>query len=125
MTIITKEQIISVRSDPTTAPEVTSRLEDPGIAQKPLHALSDQDWADLHDACLETLINEAPIVESFDAEQDKGVYSVDIRGIDGAYFVQAIEFDDLGIFSSLEEARNRADLQFGEFRVNNAYDQDE
>jgi hypothetical protein len=37
--------------------------------------------------------------------------------VEGAYFVRAIEFDDLGVFSTLEEARAEADSMHGEFRL--------
>jgi hypothetical protein len=47
---------------------------------------------ELHDAAYDALTNEAPVVESFTAEQDKGAYHVCIRGIPGAYFVQATEY---------------------------------
>jgi hypothetical protein len=65
----------------------------------------------------EVLLNEAPEVESFNAEQSKSAYSVTTYGVEGAYFVRAIEFDDLGVFSTLEEARAEADSMHGEFRL--------
>jgi hypothetical protein len=114
---MTLVQIEVVRADPLFSAEVVSRLPDPSVARKPAVSLSEHDWNDLHDACLEILTNEAPLVESFDAEQSKGVYSVTIRGIPGAYFVSAIEYDDSGIFSTLEDARALADSAHGEFRV--------
>lgn len=114
---LSRKQIDAVRSDPTVGPEVAASLGDPSLVSKPSDSLADSEWDDLHDACLDALTNKAPDVESFDAEQSKGVYSVYIRGVPGAYFVSAIEFDDSGVFSTLEEARNYADSEHGEFRV--------
>ena len=122
---ITREQIAVLRFDPTLAPAVVSRLSDPIVATKNTSLISDNEWDDLHDACLEALINNSPDVESFDCEQSKGVYTVTIRGVPGGYFVFAVEFDNTGIFSTLEEARAEADDTHGEFRVRDGADPEE
>lgn len=114
---LTREQIDAVRSDPFLGPEVAASLGDASLARRPADMLTDSEWDSLQEACLEALTNEAPDVESFEAEQGKGAYSVCIRGVPGAYFVTAIEFDDSGAFSTLEDARNYADSEHGEFRV--------
>lgn len=62
-------------------------------------------------------MNEAPVVWSVTAEQDKGEYSIVILGVPGAYYVQAPEYDDKGVFDSLDDAENFVDLNFGEFLV--------
>ena len=71
----------------------------------------------LHDACVDTLKNEAPAIEEFNAEQDIGLYLVVIRGVAGAYFVEAADHDDSGVFSELAEARSRLHFDFGEFLI--------
>lgn len=119
---ISREQIDAVRNDLLLSSEVGLRLLEPSVAREPAASLSEDDWDNLGDACLEALTNDAPEVESFDAEQSKGVYSVTIRGVPGAYFVSAIEFDDSGVFSSLDEARAEADSVHGEFRLSGAND---
>lgn len=119
---MTADQIEAVRADPLLSSEVVSRLPDPAVARKPVASLSEDEWSYLYDACLEALTNEAPLVESFNAEQSKGVYSVTIRGIPGAYFISAIEFDDSGVFSTLDDARDEADSEHGEFRVSDGAD---
>ena len=44
----------------------------------------------LHDV----FTNNAPSVEDYTAEQSKGAYPVHIRGVPGAYIVDAMAFDD-------------------------------
>ena len=73
------------------------------------------DTDDLRDAAYDALVNEAPEVKAWDAEQDKGVYSVVVRGVPGAYFVQAMEYDDDGVYSTLDEAVAAAEASYGEF----------
>ena len=71
----------------------------------------------LRDAYLDALKNEAPVIEEFTAEQDLGPYLVAIRGVAGAYFVEAADRDDSGVFSELGEARSRLHFDFGEFLI--------
>jgi hypothetical protein len=66
---------------------------------------------------LEVLNDDGPEVEVYEAEQSKGIYLVVIVGVEGAYFVRAIEYDDQGLFSSLEEARSQLMSDYGEFLV--------
>lgn len=114
---ISREQIDAISSDELLGPAVASGLSDPLLAFRPSASLTELEWDDLHDACLEACMNVAPVVETFDAEQDKGVYTVAIHGVPGAYYVFAPEFDMAGLFSSLDEARCDADDVHGEFRV--------
>jgi hypothetical protein len=72
---------------------------------------------DLYDAAFDALLNDAPEVESFTAEQDKGAYHVVIRGVPGAYFVSALEYDHDGFFDDLDEAERAVYRRFGEFLV--------
>ncbi len=117
MMTITREQILAICSDPLLGPAAMARLSDPEVSRRPSASLTDSEWDDLHDSCLETLMNDAPIVESFEAEQSKGTYTVSIRGVPSAYFVTAPEFDSDGVFSTLDDARDHADSEHGEFRV--------
>lgn len=75
------------------------------------------DAYDLHDAAYDALVNDAPEVKAWDAEQDKGAYSVVVRGVSGAYFVQAMEYDDDGVYSTLDEAVAAAEANYGEFFI--------
>lgn len=114
---ISNLQIDAVRQSPILSPHVLDRLDDPTIVEQPIGDLSKEALESLRDAVLEALVNEAPEVESFNAEQDKGAYSVTTLGVPGAYFVFAIEFDRAGVFSTLDEARDYAEDIHGEFRV--------
>ena len=114
---LTREQIDAVRSDPFLGPEVAASLGDTHLAIKPSDSLTDKEWDELDDACSNGLFNGAPLVESFEAAQSNGPYPVSIRGVPGAYFVTAPEFSPAGAFSTLEDARNYADSEHGEYRV--------
>ena len=92
-------------------------LEDRGCLIKPLSILTPIQIDSLHDACVDTLKNEAPAIEEFAAEQDCGPYLILIRGVAGAYFVEAADHDDSGFFSELDEARSRLHFDFGEFVI--------
>jgi hypothetical protein len=92
-------------------------LEDRGCLIKPLSILTPVQIDRLHDACVDTLRNESPVIEEFTAEQDCGPYLVVIRGVAGAYFVEAADHDDSGFFSELDEARSRLHFDFGEFVI--------
>ena len=70
---------------------------------------------DLYDSGYDALLNEAPTIEQFTAEQSKGEYPVVIRGVPGAYFVQALEYDDIGVFDNIEQARDALFSQYWEF----------
>jgi integrase len=92
-------------------------LEDRGCLIKPLSILTPIQIDSLHDACVDTLKNDAPAIEEFAAEQGCGPYLVVIRGVAGAYFVEAADHDDSGFFSELDEARSRLHFDFGEFVI--------
>lgn len=68
-----------------------------------------------YDTIIDILTNNAPVVKEFEAEQDKDVYSIEIRGLSGAYFVWAAEYDDSEIFTSRKDAENYVQENFGEF----------
>ena len=69
------------------------------------------------DSAWEILMDGAPIVREYEAEQDKGAYAVVIRGVEGVYFIQAVEYDDLGPYETLSDAEEAVDQQFGEFLI--------
>jgi hypothetical protein len=97
--------------------KLADSLDNRGCLIKPLSVLTPIPIDSLHDACVDALKNEAPAIEEFTAEQDIGPYLVSIRGVAGAYFVEAADHDDSGVFSELEEARSRLHFDFGEFVI--------
>jgi hypothetical protein len=95
--------------------KLADHLDDRSCLTKPLSVLTPAQVEGLHDACVDTLKNEAPALEEFTAEQDLGSYLGLIRGVAGAYFVEPADYDDSGFFSELEEARSRLHFNFEEF----------
>ena len=69
--------------------KLTSDLDDRSSLIKPLSILTPVQVDRLHDACVDTLKNEAPAIEEFTAEQDLGLYLVVIRGAAGALFCRS------------------------------------
>ncbi len=61
------------------------------------------------------VLSDAPEIEVFEAEQDEGIYHVTIRGFPGAYFVQAVDYDDSEVFLTQDEAESYVQVNFGEF----------
>jgi hypothetical protein len=95
------------------SPEQINAIVTAGLVEN--NRYSDADG--LHDAAFDALVNEAPVVAQWKAKQsdEYGGYFVVVRGVPGAYFVQALDHDDIGIFSDLTEAINKAVLVYGEF----------
>ena len=67
----------------------------------------------LRDACLDALKSEAPAIRNLLLNRISGPYLVVIRGVAGAYFVEAADRDDSGVFSELGEARSRLHFDYG------------
>jgi hypothetical protein len=114
MLTITRAQIDAVRLSTELGPRV---CDSPVKASS---EMSDADYDHIEDACIDALISDAPVVEEFEAEQDKGVYSVIVQGVPGAYIVFAPEYDHAGVFSSMDEALSYVDVQYGEFLIQNS-----
>lgn len=69
------------------------------------------------DTATDVFLNEAPIITSWEAEQDQGPYTICVRGINGAYFIEALEYEDIGVFDTLEEAEFAVGMNYGEFII--------
>ena len=113
---LSRQQIDSIRQSELRC-KLVDYLDDRSCLIKPLSILTPVQVDSLHDACVDTLKNVAPAIEEFAVEQDLGPYLVVIRGVAGAYFVEAADRDDSGIFSELEEARSRLHFDFREFLI--------
>jgi hypothetical protein len=85
------------------------------LTVKPLGELDEEDVDRLSEVAVEALRDCAIAVESYEAEQDKGVYDINIMGVPGAYYIEAPEYDDMGFFETLEEARKELRGRYGEF----------
>ena len=75
------------------------------------------DYDALYDEALDALINDGPEVRTWTAEQDKGAYSIMIRGIPGVYFIDALERNELGPFETIAEAEQEVQAQYGDFII--------
>jgi hypothetical protein len=86
-------KLSNVQIDATRQSELRFKLDDSlkprNLLFKSSTALSEDDFATLYDACMDVLHNEAPGVQEFTAVQDLGPYPIWIRGVSGAYFVEA------------------------------------
>jgi hypothetical protein len=111
---LSRQQIDAIRQSESRF-RLADCFEDRGCLIKPLNVLTPIQMDSLCDACLDVLKNEAPAIEELTAEQDVGPYLVVIRGVAGAYFVEAADHDDSGVFSELEEAHCKLHFDFGEF----------
>jgi len=75
------------------------------------------DRGDTKDAAVDALMNEAPVVREFLAEQSKGIFPINVVGVDGAYYVWAQEYDAVGLFDSIDQAESYVQSEYGEFLV--------
>lgn len=114
------KHLLAILSTPELREATQSALSNPACASIPLHKLSEEQYADLYDTAWDAWINKSPVVEELTAEQDKGVYSISIHGVPGAYFVTANEYDDKGPFDSVDEAMAFIEDEWGEFLVDDS-----
>ena len=110
-------QIIAIRRSDLLRPYVAGICQNARLLTDDIEALSIDETNVLHNAAYYALRNYSPIVEEHLAEQDKGAYAVEIYGVPGAYFVRANEYDDEGVFDSLDDARACVEDKWGEFLV--------
>ena len=114
---ITLSQIKALLNHPETLNGIRYALYGKEINLTDVDKLCGDDLSYLMDAALDSISSYAPIVKTYEAEQDKGVYPVNIYGVDGCYIVWAAEYDWSDIFNSIEEAEQYVDLTFGEFLI--------
>jgi hypothetical protein len=108
-------QIDAVRT--ALSAEVRDWLENRSLATKSLDSMTQDELDEVYDAAHNALMNAAPIIRSYTARQDKGPYPIWIAGIEGVYLLMASEHDTLGPFSTLADAVDAMDRNFGEFLV--------
>lgn len=113
---LTPKQIGAIRrSRLRTELERDSAIE--AIACRPWSQLNQTERNDLYDACLDALLNEAPVKKTFMAEGSFGDFPICIMGVSGAYFVSAVDHDEAGPFGTLDEAVSWIFLNFGHMLV--------
>jgi hypothetical protein len=114
---ITLEQIKGLLAHPETLNGIQSALDSKEIDLSNVDKLSEDSLGYVIDAALDSLSNYAPIVKEYEAEQDKGVYPINIIGVNGCYIVCASEYPNSEIFNSLDEAEYYVNFNYGEFLI--------
>lgn len=76
-----------------------------------------EDTLYVFDEVRELVINESPLCRRLAAEQDLGLYHIDIRGWPGCYWIRTMDRDDEGFFRTVEGAIDCAQFDYGEFIV--------
>ena len=114
---ITLEQIKGLLAYPETLDGIKSALDGKDIDLSNIEKLSEDTLGYLIDAALDSLSNYAPIVKEYEAEQDKGVYPINIVGVNGCYVVCASEYPNSEIFNTLNEAEYYVNFNYGEFFI--------
>jgi hypothetical protein len=113
MLTLSNQQIDAIRQSELRF-KLSDSLKPRSLLSKPLIAINEDDFDALYDACMDVFHHDAPGVQEFTAEQTLGPYSIWIRGVAGAYFVQSPD-DEYGVFSTLEEASAQVKYIYGEF----------
>jgi hypothetical protein len=108
-------QIDAVRT--ALAGEVRDWLEDRSLATKTLGSMTKEQLNAVHDAAYSALMNAAPIVRSYTARKGRDPYPIWIAGIDGVYLLIAAEHDTLGPFTTLADAVDVMERNYGAFLV--------
>jgi hypothetical protein len=114
---ISLEQIKGLLAHPETLNGIKSALYSKDIDLSNIEKLSEDSLGYLIDAAFDSLSNYAPIVKEYEAEQDKGVYPINIVGVNGCYVVCASEYPNSEIFNSLSDAEDYVNFNYGEFLI--------
>ena len=110
---LSKQQIESVRQNAVLSEELSQSLDDAELLDKPVEALTQDDWDALHDAAMDSLLsNNHLVVEQFGTEGRFGRFPIQVVGIPGVYFVSAPDFDDKGFFSTVQAAIDWINFEF-------------
>jgi len=114
---ISIEQIKGLLAYPETLVGIKTALDGKYIDLSNIERLSEDSLGYLIDAALDSLANYAPIVKEYEAEQDKGIYPINIVGVNGCYIVCASEYPNSEIFNSLSDAEDYVNFNYGEFLI--------
>jgi hypothetical protein len=72
---------------------------------------------DLHDFLADIIVNDAILawqgytIDPSDPSNDESHFPVNVMEYEGVYFVSALEFDKIGYFKSLQDAKSYASLE--------------
>ena len=112
---LTEDQIAAIAKAPSLRRQFSRDPEAMRLMCADPASLTPDERGARYELAFDVLTNSAPLVERYTAVQDLGPYPVVIVGVPGAYFVDALDYDRRGVYSSLEEARLVVSCDFGEF----------
>ena len=107
MMTLEDKHLNAIRRVPVFRNALIRGLSRPDLLTRALSRMSDDERAEVYDACMDAWINGAPCVFSREREPEYDAYdsfTYSVRGVRGAYFLQAITRDDLGPYTSKREA---------------------
>lgn len=96
--------------------DVIEYLGDGSLLDAGWDQLTDDQREELADACYVVMLKNAPQVLEYELEQDFGPYPAFIRGVAGCYFLDMLERDTIGPFSTIELAKKAFEFGFGELK---------
>ncbi|MDF1658774.1 MAG: hypothetical protein P1U58_14260 [Verrucomicrobiales bacterium] len=77
--------------------------------------LDKEDLKVVESVVVEVLLSEGGVVGSMPAGMPGYEFSIDIHHFGPVFWASAVEFDDLGYFDSLEDAKGYASIEWGSF----------
>lgn len=103
-------------------PHIAAGLEDPTLLERAFKDLAQSEADEVWDAAVDAWVNESPEEVSctgYTWDSYGGgsweTFPLGVRGVDGAYFVHAQEFDNKGPFTTLAEAQEWMETNYCEF----------
>lgn len=73
------------------------------------------DGSEINEVIEEVILADSERVESIPAWGDDEIFHIDVNKFGNAYWVSAIEFDNVGLFATLDEARDFVSEYFSSF----------
>ena len=114
--------IEAIHASSLLKPHIAAGLEDPALLEKPFKDLAQSESDTLWDAAMDAWMNESPeeVPRTGYTWDSYGggswdAFPIGVRGVKGAYFVHAQEFDNEGPFTTLEEAQDWLETNYSEF----------
>jgi hypothetical protein len=77
--------------------------------------LDEFDLGACHDTLVDLVMNESEAVKSFTGLGGYGEFGINVMKFGSAYWIQAAEFDNIGYFSSEDDASSVAESEYDSF----------
>ena len=82
---------------------------------KSLDEMTVDEYNGIYNVIYDLWQNDAPVVEEMTGYGSFGEFPIGIKGVKGAYYIFASEFDDLGPFKTKKEAIAEAESEYSTF----------